>query len=105
MARRLSYSNEVKNELAHLIVEDTELLRAELIAMLASCAIIGEGRIDFYHANAAVTRKVFTLRRVLAAARPKVISAPVIMHSAAKEAFRTVTNFITSLITPTRRFL
>lgn len=61
MARRLSYSNEVKNELAHLIVEDTELLRAELIAMLASCAIIGEGRIDFYHANAAVTRKVFTL--------------------------------------------
>lgn len=61
MTRRLSFANEVKNELAHFNVEDTELLRAELFAMLASCATIGDSRIDFYHANAAVTRKVFTL--------------------------------------------
>ena len=61
MARRISYSNEVKNELARIFADEKEILHAELSAMLASCAIIGEGRIDFCSSNAAVTRKLFKL--------------------------------------------
>lgn len=61
MSRKFSYTYEVKTELARFFVDDTELLRAELIAMLASCAIVGEERIDFFHPHAAVTRRVFKL--------------------------------------------
>ena len=61
MSQKFSYTCEVKNELARVFGEDTELLRAELNAMLACCAEEGNGRIDFCHANAAVARKFFKL--------------------------------------------
>lgn len=61
MSRKFSYTSEVKNELARVFVEDTELLRAELNAMLACCSTTNNGRIDFCHANAAVARKFFKL--------------------------------------------
>lgn len=61
MARRLSYSQEVKNELARIFGADVDLLRAELAAMLAVSGSKIDGRMEFITSNAAVARKVVAL--------------------------------------------
>ena len=61
MARRLSYSQEVKNELARIFGADVDLLRAELAAMLAVSGNKIDGRMEFITSNAAVARKVVAL--------------------------------------------
>lgn len=61
MARRLSYSQEVKNELARIFGADVDLLRAELAAMLAVNGSKVDGRMEFITSNAAVARKVVAL--------------------------------------------
>lgn len=61
MARRLSYSHEVKNELARIFGADVDLLRAELAAMLAVSGSKIDGRMEFITSNAAVARKVVAL--------------------------------------------
>lgn len=61
MARRPSYSQLVKNELARIFVADVNLLKAELSAMLAASAIKVDSRMEFITSNAAVARKVVAL--------------------------------------------
>ena len=56
-----SYSQEVKNELAHKFDGDDECLRAEFVAMINVGAKIVDGRLEFASFNAAVARKVITL--------------------------------------------
>ena len=61
MARRFSYTKEVKDELAHIFDVSRELLIAEIAGMLSVSKGADSERIDFYNSNAAVTRKLFTL--------------------------------------------
>lgn len=61
MARRFSYTKEVKDELAHIFDDSRELLIAEIAGMLSVSKGADSERIDFYNSNAAVTRKLFTL--------------------------------------------
>lgn len=60
-----SYAHDVKNELARKLDEDTECMRAELAAIFKVGSVIGEDRMDFSTANAAVARKVITLLKKL----------------------------------------
>ena len=60
-----SYAHDVKNELARRFDEDSECMRAELAAMFKVGSTIGEDRLDFSTANAAVARKVITLLKRL----------------------------------------
>lgn len=73
MARRHSYSQEVKNELARIYADDTELLRAELAGMLSVNSGVDPERIAFYNSSAAVARKLFTLiKKILPKAKIEV---------------------------------
>ena len=73
MARRHSYSQEVKNELARIYAADTELLRAELAGMLSVNSGVDPERIAFYNSSAAVARKLFTLiKKILPEAKIEV---------------------------------
>ena len=73
MARRHSYSQEVKNELARIYADDTELLRAELAGMLSVNSGVDPERIAFYNSSAAVARKLFTLiKKILPEAKIEV---------------------------------
>ena len=61
MARRFSYTQEVKSELARIYDDDRELLIAEIAGMLSVSKGVDTERIDFYNFSAAVTRKLFKL--------------------------------------------
>ena len=63
MARKISFSHEVKNELARFFVEDEEILQTELSAMFGVLALNIESRIDFFNSNAAVARKVVAITK------------------------------------------
>lgn len=61
MARRISYTQEVKDELARIYEDNAELLRAELAGILSISAGIDADKNYFCNSNAAVVRKLFTL--------------------------------------------
>ena len=61
MARRFSYTQEVKSELAQIYGESRELLIAEIVGMLSVSKGVDAERIDFYNSSAAVARKLFKL--------------------------------------------
>ena len=56
-----SYAQDVKNELARIFPDDTECLRAELLALLTVGTKKIDGRIEFASTNAATVRKVIIL--------------------------------------------
>ncbi len=60
-----SYADDVRDELARIFDDDTEILRAELAALLRIGSVEVEGRRDFSNINAAVVRKVVTLIKKL----------------------------------------
>ena len=61
MARRFSYTQEVKSELARIYEDDRELSIAEIAGMLSVSKGADTERIDFFNSSAAVTRKLFKL--------------------------------------------
>ena len=61
MSRRISYTYEVKNELAQNFSDDKEILKAEFTAMLSSCSDKDNGRIDFFNSKSYVARRFFRL--------------------------------------------
>lgn len=56
-----SYAQDVKNELAHKLDDDSDCLRAEFVALLKIGAKKIDGRLEFASSNAAVVRRVITL--------------------------------------------
>lgn len=68
-----SYSQEVKNELAHKFDGDDECLRAEFVAMINVGAKIVDGRLEFASYNAAVARRFITLgKKIFPTVKPEV---------------------------------
>ena len=63
MARKLSYSYEVKSELTRVYGITQNLLSAELAAMIEVGAFMIDGRLEFSNPNAAVARKVVSLTK------------------------------------------
>ena len=63
MARKLSYSYEVKSELTRVYGRTQNLLCAELAAMIEVGALMIDGRLEFSNPNAAVARKVVSLTK------------------------------------------
>ena len=63
MARKISFSHEVKNELARFFADDEKILQTELSAMFGVLALNVESRIDFFNTNAAVARKVVAITK------------------------------------------
>ena len=84
MARKLSYSYEVKSELTRIYGKTSKLLSAELAAMIEVGAVMVDGRLEFLTPNAPVARKVVSLTKKVfnnakievAAVRTKISNKP-----------------------------
>lgn len=63
MARKLSYTYEIRDELTRVFGKRKELLIAELAAMFEIGATLIDGHLEFSSSSAAVTRKVVALTK------------------------------------------
>lgn len=68
-----SYAQDVKNELVHKPLDDTDCLRAEFVALMKVGAKKIDGRLEFSNVNAAVARRVIMLaKKFIPTAKPAV---------------------------------